>query len=80
MLRSFIHRHEVAMVPDILETPNEVAARIRRPASWLAKLRVTGGGPLFLKVGGKVLYRRRDVDAWLAACERANTAQPQRMA
>ena len=30
-------------------------------------MRVRGGGPPFLKIGKSVLYRRRDVFAWLAA-------------
>jgi hypothetical protein len=59
---------------DALLTPTEVAKLIRRPEHWLAKLRMTGDGPRFLKVGGKVRYRRSAVEAWLAACERASTA------
>lgn len=36
--------------------------------------RVRGGGPRFLKVGRRVAYRRRDLDAWLAERERASTS------
>jgi hypothetical protein len=59
---------------DDLETPEEVARRIKRPENWLAKKRLTGGGPKFLKIGGTVRYRRADVDAWLAKCEHVSTA------
>ena len=38
--------------------------------------RVRGGGPRFLKIGRRVVYRRRDLDAWLAARERASTSDP----
>jgi predicted DNA-binding transcriptional regulator AlpA len=58
---------------DTLLTPAEVAKLIRRPETWLAKLRMTGDGPRFLKVGGKVRYRRSALEAWLADCERAST-------
>jgi predicted DNA-binding transcriptional regulator AlpA len=61
------------MDDDLLE-PAEVARRLRRPKNWLAKLRITGGGPKFLKIGGAVRYRHSDVEAWLAGCERASTA------
>ena len=36
--------------------------------------RVRGGGPRFIKVGRRVVYRRRDLDEWLAARERASTS------
>jgi len=35
---------------------------------------VRGGGPRMLKLGSRVVYRRRDLDAWLADRERANTS------
>lgn len=38
----------------------------RARSSW-QKARLTGNGPLFIKLGRLVRYRRRDVKAWLAA-------------
>ena len=32
---------------------------------FLEKLRLTGGGPRFVKVGRRVLYRREDLDRFL---------------
>jgi excisionase family DNA binding protein len=32
------------------------------------------GGPRMPKLGSRVVYRRRDLDAWLADRERANTS------
>ena len=32
---------------------------------FLDKLRMTGGGPAFLKLGRKVAYERQVLDAWL---------------
>lgn len=42
--------------------------------SWLAKLRVHGGGPVFHKLGRRVLYRQADLDAWLAERRRNSTS------
>jgi predicted DNA-binding transcriptional regulator AlpA len=43
--------------------------------SSLNKLRVYGGGPIFIKVGARVVYDRIDLDAWLAGKKIANTSQ-----
>jgi hypothetical protein len=66
------------MNPDELLTDDDVSRAVRRPKSWLAKARMRGDGPLFLKIGRKVLYRRGDVAAWLTRCARQSTAKSQR--
>lgn len=67
------------MVPDDpLLTPDEAARFLRRPASYLAKLRCFGGGPRFVKQGRLVRYRRSALEAWLAGLERASTSQGRR--
>jgi hypothetical protein len=48
--------------------------------SSLNKLRVYGGGPIFIKVGARVVYDRIDLDAWLAGKKIANTSQSPRIA
>ena len=46
-------------------TLREAAVFLRCSKSYLDKLRVAGGGPVFLRLsGGKVLYVRRDLIAW----------------
>lgn len=42
--------------------------------STLTKLRLTGGGPVFIKVGKSVLYDLADLDAWLNAHRRRSTS------
>jgi hypothetical protein len=42
---------------------------------WLEELRVIGGGPLFLKLGRRVVYRMENLDEWAAGHERRNTAE-----
>jgi len=43
--------------------------------SSLDKLTVYGGGPLYIKVGARVVYDRLDLDAWLIGKKVANTSQ-----
>jgi predicted DNA-binding transcriptional regulator AlpA len=44
----------------------EVADITRNPAETIRYWRHIGKGPRWFKVGRRVLYRRSDVDAWLA--------------
>ena len=43
-------------------------------ASTFEKLRLTGGGPIYAKLGRRVVYRVEDLDAWLAANRRRSTS------
>jgi excisionase family DNA binding protein len=59
-----------------LLTPSEVAAYLRVSKSYLDKLRVYGGGPQFLRPGRrKILYRKSDLDLWLAARRFGSTSE-----
>jgi excisionase family DNA binding protein len=42
--------------------------------STLDKLRLTGGGPAFYKVGARVVYDPADLDAWIAQHKRRSTS------
>jgi hypothetical protein len=42
--------------------------------STLNKLRVFGGGPIFLKLGRRVVYDPVDLDTWLAGKRRRSTS------
>lgn len=43
-------------------------------ASTFEKLRLTGGGPVYSKIGRRVVYRVEDLDAWLDANRRRSTS------
>ncbi|MBX5010847.1 helix-turn-helix domain-containing protein [Rhizobium lentis] len=48
----------------------EAATYIGKSASWLNKTRLNGTGPMYLKIGGGVLYDVSDLDRWLASKRR----------
>ena len=50
-----------------LNTPAELADQLRVTQETLANWRAKQAGPRFLRVGGQIRYRLRDVDAWLNA-------------
>jgi len=53
------------MDPDRLLTSEEVAERLRRPIATVRFWRSRGKGPRGASIGGHVLYRESDVEAWI---------------
>ena len=50
---------------DPLLTDHEFAGLLRRPAWWVKQQRNRGWGPVYVRVGRSIRYRREDVDKWL---------------
>src|SRR5262245_27592692 len=64
------------MTDDDLMFDVQAAARFTGIAvATLAKMRCVGGGPLFIKLGRRVVYRRSDVIVWLNARRVRNTTE-----
>lgn len=53
----------------------DLAARLNISPRTLERWRWTGEGPAFLKIGGRVVYRLEDVDAFEQARRCESTAQ-----
>jgi excisionase family DNA binding protein len=49
---------------DYLSTP-EAAVIIGVSTATLRRLRGAGMGPIYVKIGRRVIYRRTDLDAWM---------------
>jgi hypothetical protein len=60
---------------DRLLTTAEVAERLRVSTSFLAKARVTGLGPRFIKIGRSCRYRPTDVENYERSRARISTSQ-----
>jgi hypothetical protein len=58
-----------------LLTVVETAAYLSLSASTLNRLRVSGGGPRYAKLAGKVLYNVRDLDQWIEDSKRGSTSE-----
>jgi hypothetical protein len=56
-------------------TPKQAANRYQLGLSTLAKWRLTGEGPVFFKLGAKVLYDAGDFDTWLDSKRVNSTSQ-----
>ena len=55
-------------------TTVEAAQYVRLGKPTLERFRLTGGGPIFCKLGGSVRYRRTDLDTWLESRLVASTS------
>lgn len=53
----------------------DLAARLNISPRTLERWRWTGAGPAFLKIGGRVVYRLEDVEAFEQAKRCESTAQ-----
>lgn len=65
-------------IPTKLLKPEEAAEFLGRSPSTLAKTRMTGTGPRFVKLGGSVRYDIRDLEAFIAQSTRRSTSESAR--
>jgi hypothetical protein len=53
------------MSSETYPTAREAAEYVRSAESTLAKLRLSGGGPKFCRIGRAIRYRKVDPDGWM---------------
>jgi predicted DNA-binding transcriptional regulator AlpA len=58
-----------------LRTPKEASQFLRLSVSWLAKARMRGDGPPYVKLGGSVRYREGELVSWLKSRARLSTSE-----
>jgi hypothetical protein len=54
--------------------PERVGELYDIAVGYLAKLRCTGEGPEFIKIGSRVYYEEQAIERWLATCRRTSTS------
>ena len=69
----------MSMTDDDFLDSNTAASLMGLRKTTLAKLRVTGGGLVFVKAGRKVLYKKQDLVEWLDARRVNNTTEAARL-
>ncbi len=62
-------------IPTVLPA-SDTARVLNLSQSTLAKLRVTGKGPAYCKLGRRVVYRPEDLMDWLEESRRLSTSDP----
>jgi hypothetical protein len=64
-----------AATPHYLKTP-DAAIHLGLSARTLEKHRCFGTGPVFRRLGGRIVYAIDDLDAWAALGTRRSTSDP----
>lgn len=64
-----------AATPHYLKTP-DAAIHLGLSARTLEKHRCFGTGPVFRRLGGRIVYAIKDLDAWAALGTRRSTSDP----
>jgi hypothetical protein len=67
-------KDDEAGLPRLL-TPAEMVRVLKTSTSWLAKARMRGDGPPFIKIGRSVRYPEPGAREWLRAQSRISTSQ-----
>ena len=66
---------DIRVLPDGRLTALDAAAYCGISYKSMALYRSQGNGPPFVKLGKSVFYHKADLDAWLASCRVASTAE-----
>lgn len=56
-------------------TPEETANRLKVSLSWLAKARMRGDGPPFIKIGRAIRYSEAALQQWMTSQQRLSTSE-----
>jgi excisionase family DNA binding protein len=59
----------------VLLTPKEAAERLKVSLSWLAKARMRGDGPPFIKIGRSIRYSETALQQWMKSRQRLSTSE-----
>ena len=59
----------------LLLTPTEAAARLKVSLSWLAKARMRGDGPPYIRVGRSIRYGETALVQWMRSQQRLSTSE-----
>ena len=62
-------------VPVALLTPKEASRLLKVSLSWLAKARMRGDGPPFIKIGRSIRYSEAALIHWMKCRQRLSTSE-----
>jgi predicted DNA-binding transcriptional regulator AlpA len=73
--REPVQRADPALGAERLLTAKDAASLLRLSTSYLAKARMRGDGPAYLKLGRAIRYRDSDLLDWVKSRSRVSTSR-----
>jgi hypothetical protein len=73
-VRNGAPRHDTPLMTPSWMTPKQAALYLNFSVSWLAKRRLAGDGPPYVKRGGAVRYAEASLQHWMKSSERTSTS------
>jgi predicted DNA-binding transcriptional regulator AlpA len=64
----------VTIIP-VLHTPKDAARLLKVSLSWLAKARMRGDGPPYIRVGRSIRYAEAALLQWMKSRQRLSTSE-----
>jgi predicted DNA-binding transcriptional regulator AlpA len=58
-----------------LQTPKEAAQFLKLSTSWLAKARMRGDGPPYIRIGRSIRYSEAALVQWMKSRQRLSTSE-----
>ena len=62
----------------LLQTPKEAAKLLKVSTSWLAKARMRGDGPAYIRIGRSIRYTEAALIQWMKSRQRLSTSEQYR--
>jgi len=59
----------------LLQTPKEAAKLLKVSTSWLAKARMRGDGPAYIRIGRSIRYTEAALIQWMKSRQRLSTSE-----
>jgi len=66
-----MHHHQISP----LLSPTEAGRLLKVSLSWLAKARMTGDGPPYIRIGRSIRYSEAALLQWLKSRQRLSTSE-----
>jgi predicted DNA-binding transcriptional regulator AlpA len=73
--KSSIVAGSAAPTSSVSLTPKQAAGLLNLSVSWLAKRRLAGDGPVYVKMGGAVRYSEAALQQWMKSRQRISTSE-----
>jgi predicted DNA-binding transcriptional regulator AlpA len=67
--------HKLAAAALTVLTPKEVANRLQVSCSYLAKARMRGDGPPYIRIGRSIRYAEAALAQWMKSRQRMSTSE-----